>query len=196
MPSHRLASAALAAMTLFGALAPVVAPTASASKAEPGGRPAVHQRHGGDLRPYTITARSVYDHDDGDAGVYGAGDFYYIRVRVGKDANSLWLDNGKKWHDGFSDHEWQNYYSDANYLLPPKPGSNDYLGAGKAGSKLSISSSAREMDNLIKNATWGSGGATVVIPPPGHSRDFTVQIEGTNGNSHVRMTIHLRLRTF
>ncbi|RIJ79059.1 hypothetical protein D1871_00595 [Nakamurella silvestris] len=149
----------------------------------------------GVLHTFTLEARSVQVHDDGDPGAFGQGDFNYVVLKIAQETNYVHLDNNTGWYEGVNDHRWEKYGSDHTYNLPAIQDYNIYYGAGAVGSHLEVGGRAREMDNLVKNATLATGDTEILIPAPGTHQDFSFQIEGTNGKSHVRMTITVRVTT-
>ena len=189
--------AAAAAVALAGSTPAVAAASDLAGQVQAGQAQAhpISQFRDNGLHAYTLQVRSVHVHDDGDPGAYGEGDFQNITLGVNLDKHYVAIDNGNGWYYGTKGNKWQKYGSDKLYLTPEADNVNSYQNAAKVGSALKITIGAFEIDSLAKNATFAGKTASYTIPAAGSYKDYEMEIEGTNGKSHVRMTITFRITT-
>jgi len=147
------------------------------------------------LHPVMFDVDAVYVHDDGDPGVYGQGDFQTIKLKVAGALDNLYVSNLQTWKQTAFDYAYQEYNSDHNYPTHYITGYNRYYGTAKVGATLNVPGWATELDMLTKNATVATGSTKMTIPAVGHHADYTVELEGTNGKSHVRLTLTVRVST-
>jgi len=147
------------------------------------------------LHSYTLVARSIHVNDDGDAGVYGAGDFHVMNLWLGNQNNAIHIDNGHGWSFGVANRAWQHYASDTTYPIPAVGDANTGYGTGAVGQSVKVTGVAHEIDNLNVNEVRAKHTTTFTVPPPGTHQDFSTELEATNGKSHIRLTITFRITT-
>lgn len=146
-----------------------------------------------------VVVKSIYVNDDADKGIYGCGDFQYIELKLDgvlvilAAQASIWVAGGSIFGSGAAT---EDYCSDTNYVLPTDipDDPNRFITTGTPGEVLHLSGMARENDNFA-NRTIGHGAKTITVPAPGSYVDKVMEVEGSNGAGHLRLSITIRVRT-